>query len=61
MNFAPNDLAPGAPLVADAGRPAPPLVLDDPFPALFALVRVAVELSGADARERALSIGTFRL
>ncbi len=48
-------------LVADAGRPALPALFDDPYPALFALVRLVVELSGIDATGRAVTTGEFRL
>ena len=43
--------------MADAGRPVPRAVLDDPCPALFALVQLVVELSGADATGQALTMG----
>ncbi|MCC6592207.1 MAG: hypothetical protein IT479_02940 [Xanthomonadales bacterium] len=48
-------------LVSEAGSPAPPSVPEDPFSALFALMRVVVELSGVDASRRPETTGTFRL
>lgn len=61
MNCSGSDPADRVILVKEAGCPAPPPVLEDPFSALFALVRVVVELSGADARGRAPTTGQFRL
>ncbi|GMU42215.1 MAG: hypothetical protein AMXMBFR25_02010 [Lysobacterales bacterium] len=61
MNCSRTELVDTAILVSEAGSPAPPSVPEDPFSALFALMRVVVELSGVDASRRPETTGTFRL